>query len=154
MHAVLLFVQYNYAENLPSPLTNASSTYQSMSYTWDGFAASGSTPGGCGCTQCPSMPCSLGRSGPTPGPLQLDARNTTNGAVNANLEACYGGDGACMTINGESCCIGVFSYQYVSNNASVPVCTSFCSNYWSTISVTKPLADLWSNVSWRLPRTS
>lgn len=142
--------QYNYVENVPSVYTSTSNTFQTLSYSGDGTNGTAASPGGCGCAVCPNMPCGLARSGPAPGPLKPDERAPTNGAVNPNLEACGGSSGNCMTLNGLSCCVAVDSYEYRAK--SDDSCANVCANYWSTISVQKPLAVLWANVTWTLPR--
>jgi hypothetical protein len=142
---LLLSLQYNYIENIPTAYNSSANTFQSLSYSGDGNAASNA----CGCVACPNITCNVARSGPAPGPLVPDPRNnSTPPAVNANLEACSGSSGNCMTINGQSCCIAVDSYEY---KATTDACASTCSNYWSVISVKKPLVNLWGTVMQKLP---
>jgi len=143
--ALLLFcLQYNYVENFP---TTANASFWALSYSGDGVAEGRR----CGCSVCPNMPCGLGRSGPAPGPLRTDPRQPNNGAVGASLEGCAGSSGNCMTVNGQSCCLGTFSYERVDRTA--PVCTSACDlNFWSSISAAAPLTALWTNVTVRLPQ--
>jgi hypothetical protein len=146
---LLLSLQYNYIENIPTAYNSSANTFQSLSYSGDGNNATKS----CGCYACSNVPCNVARSGPAPGPLVPDPRlNSTSApaAVNANLEACAGSSGNCMTINGQSCCIAVDSYEYLPNDSGT-ACSSTCSNYWSVISVNKPLSNLWGTVRQKLP---
>lgn len=141
-------LQYNYLENIPDALTATSNTFQVLSYIGSGNNGTDGRAKRCGCTACPSMPCGLARSGPAPGPLTRDSQALYNSAVNAKLEGCGGSSGSCMTVNGQSCCVAVFSYERPDTNAA---CASTCNNYWSSITRAKPLSALWLNVTWVLP---
>ena len=77
-----------------------------------------------------------------------DDRSPNNMAYNPTLEACGGSSGNCLTVNGDTCCLGVMSYEYQSRGGP---CESSCSNYWSGISSAKPLSDLWSDIQYSLP---
>jgi hypothetical protein len=144
-------LQYNYVENFPTIFNSTANTFESLSYSGDGFNSTDTSAGACGCVACPSMPCGLGRSGPSRGPIQDDPRAPGNLAVNPDLEKCGGGSGNCLTINGQTCCFATDSYEY---RPSPPqsACTSICENYWSSISRKQPLARLWSNISVPLPQ--
>lgn len=145
----LLPLQYNYLENFPGAYNDAANSYQSLSYSGDGDAATR----GCGCQVCPDRPCGLGRSGPAPGPLKTDTRAPPGSQmVSAGLEACAGSSGNCMTINGRDCCMAVNSYQYSATDAG-DACTARCDNWWSAISVARPLTALWGTVQQTLPYT-
>lgn len=140
--------QYNYIENIPNAFTSTANTFQSLSYSGDGDASS--SPPSCGCEACSSMPCGLAQSGPANGPLTTDSAQTGNGAVNAQLEACLGSSGNCMSINGQACCMAVDSYEY--SASTTDACASGCSNYWSSISAARPLSILWQRIQYSLPQ--
>jgi hypothetical protein len=132
------YFQYNYIENVITG--DASNTWQSASFADAGSATS------CGCNVCPNVTCDLARTGPRTGALEADPM-VDNLAYKPSLESCMGGSGNCLTMNGDTCCVGTFSYAY-----STLACESTCSNYWSAISVERPLSDLWDTVQEPLPK--
>jgi hypothetical protein len=143
-------LQYQYIENLAALVNSSSSTFQALSYSGDGTPA-GKPGARCGCKACQGVPCGLAQTGPSPGPLQTDP--SRQGAVSARLEGCGGSSGSCMTVNGQSCCLGVDSYSKATSSAGEAPCSgSMCGSYWSVVSAVKPLSDLWSRVQYALPR--
>jgi hypothetical protein len=138
------FFQYNYIENVNTAST--SNSWQAMSY-----AGRGGTVGEarfCGCEVCPDTTCNLARTGPWTGALQVDPARPDNKAFNAKLEVCVSGNGNCLSMNGDACCVAVYSYEY---NPATP-CTSSCTSYWSGISSARPLSALWDQVQVQLPK--
>lgn len=131
-------------------VNSSSSTFQALSYSGDGTPA-GKPRARCGCKACPGVPCGLAQTGPSAGPLLLDPSRPQNGAVSARLEGCGGSSGSCMTVNGQSCCLGVDSYSKATR-PEAPCVGSMCGSYWSVVSAAKPLSDLWSKVQYLLPR--
>lgn len=138
------FYQYNYIENVnPTAATN---TWQAQSYSSLGSTTAGAET--CGCRSCPSMTCNLATAGPRTGALAPDGNFAGNGAYNPGLEACQGFQGSCLSMNGDACCVGTGSYEYRSTGGA---CTESCKNYWSGISKTMPLSDLWEAPQVDLP---
>lgn len=136
------YFKYNYIENINT--ASPSNSWQAMS-----FASEGRTTGvqSCGCVACPDKTCNLARAGPATGALTPDSQYPGNGAINPKLEVCDSGSGNCMSVNGDSCCVGVYSYGYVPQTA----CQSNCESYWSGISSQRPLSALWTTVQQFLP---
>lgn len=141
------YYQYNYIENInPASTTN---TWQVNSYSSVG-SNSTDVPA-CGCRSCPNtVTCNLAKTGPRTGALEGDAARPGNLAYNPFLENCLGGSGSCMSLNGEACCIGTSSYEY-KPPAGQP-CVENCRNYWSSISSTKPLSELWDEPDIDMPQ--
>lgn len=138
------FFQYNYIENVVTD--SEDNAWQSMSYSGRGGTSGSSNF--CGCEVCPGKTCNLARAGPYNGALTPDGGNEGNMAYNAPLEVCVSGNGNCLSMNGDSCCVGTYSYEY---NPPEP-CASVCASYWSGISAERPLSDLWSEVQESLPK--
>jgi hypothetical protein len=132
------YFNYNYIENVDT--ASESNVWQSTSYADAGSETT------CGCKVCPNVTCNLALTGPRAGALEADTQ-VDNLAYKPSLEACVGGSGNCLSMNGDACCVGTFSYAY-----STAACESTCNNYWSAISVERPLSDLWETVQEPLPK--
>jgi hypothetical protein len=137
------YFKYNYIENINT--ASPSNTWQALSFASEGNAA-GSLPS-CGCVACPDKTCNLAIAGPATGALTTDSQYPGNMAFNPQLEVCDSGSGNCMSVNGDACCVGVYSYGYVPQTA----CQSNCESYWSGISSKRPLSALWTDVKQFLP---
>jgi hypothetical protein len=98
------------------------------------------------------MTCNIAKAGPRTGALKPDtgAGRAGNKAYNPSLEACLGNSGSCMSMNGDSCCVGTGSYIFGTPSGAGP-CDENCETYWSGISSKRPLSDLWSEVQAELP---
>lgn len=144
------FFQYNYMENFDT--TSSFNTWLTRGFSWEGTNSS-TDPilNRCGCIVCPATTCNLAMSGPTIGGITSDPdAPVPNTAYNPQLEACGGSSGACMSVNGDACCVGTQTYERIpADNANT--CSSLCSNYWSAISSAKPLSQLWSTIQYKLP---
>lgn len=135
------YFKYQYIENVG--VTSTTNSWESRSYIGSGSVAAKS----CGCQVCTGMTCNLSKAGPRTGGLAPDGQQPPNLAYSPSLEACQGASGNCLSVNGEACCFGTDSYEYPAEEA----CTSTCKNYWSAITVLKPLTALWSDVQVPLP---
>jgi hypothetical protein len=143
------YFQYNYIENINTAST--SNTWLTRGFSWAGVnTATDPIDNRCGCKVC-DVPCNLAVSGPRVGALTEDEEAFDPAlAFNPGLEACGGSSGACMSVNGNTCCVGTQSYERIPED-NPDTCTSLCSNFWSGISVDLPLSDLWSEVQVPLP---
>lgn len=138
------YFQYNYIENVET--AKATNKWQATSYANAGDASA--QPPQCGCAACPGMTCNLARSGPNTGSLKPDPNAQGNMAYSPSLEAC-GAGGACLTMNGDACCIGTSSYSYAQGTSA---CSGNCENYYSGISKDRPLENLWKAIAVELPK--
>jgi hypothetical protein len=140
------YFKYNYIENIdPASTTN---TWQVKSFSGLGSNTTGAES--CGCRACPSMTCNLAEAGVRTGALAADTGTRAgNMAYNPSLEACLGGSGSCLSLNGDACCIGTSSYEYRPTNGP---CSESCRNFWSSITSKKPLSALWSEMQNDLPK--
>lgn len=87
----------------------------------------------------------LGTAGPYTNAVPLTKYNTSDPTelptfLNPPLAICGGSSGSCLTVNEDTCCVGITSFEFLQPK----VCDSSCSaNYWSTISIQFPLSKLW-----------
>lgn len=141
------YFQYNYIENVnPASMTNS---WQVLSYS--SIGSNSTQQPACGCRVCPGKPCNLAKAGPRTGALaEDDPPRKGNMAYNPSLESCIGGSGSCLSMNGDSCCVGTSSYEF-KPPAGQP-CVENCKNFYSGISSKKPLSDLWAEVQTDLPK--
>lgn len=138
------YAQYNYIDNVNTAST--ANTWQTLSYVGPGSKTANAE--GCGCSACPGMTCNLAKAGARTGALSPDTQYPGNMAYNPLLESCQGASGSCLSMNGDSCCVGTSSYEY---KPTAGACSELCTNYWSGISKDRPLSALWSNIQVELP---
>jgi hypothetical protein len=129
-----------------------SNTWRSRGFSYTGEDGNAdATANRCGCAVCEGSTCNLAVAGPMDGALLEDPdAYDPSLSLNPGLEACGGASGACMTVNGETCCVGTQSYERV-DPGTTDTCASQCSNYWSGITQYKSLDLLWSAIQTPLP---
>lgn len=92
------------------------------------------------------MPMLPAAAGPrTTSGITFDDRNDNAADLAPGMQACPGASGSCLTLNDETCCVGVLSWGYYSRD---DVCnTAYCdTSAWSALSSDYPLNELWDAI--------